>query len=821
MCAARRGPAVRAGRPDARGVVYGLRLRAAAAVGRRGVRAVHGRPSIPTTLLRVLRRPSVRSALAATLATRLVPVLARDAQRIDEARRCRADRGRRGARRARLAVLRAVTSGAMDRALDRGRDARGAWLRQRAGRRGAATPVVAPRPGVRGVGGRARRADGGRARGAGRRPSTRIRRSTPRRGPARSLLVAADARARRAAAVRRPPGDRGDAPVLEFDRVTYTYPGSERPVAARRLADASQAGEFVVFAGLLGGRQVDHAARGLRAGSPLPRRDVRRAACASAGSTRASTGRRSVARSLGSLLPGSRDAGRADDRARRAGVPAREPRRTRPAAVARGVEEAALALGIEAAAGPRRRNELSGGELQRVALGRGARGPTAVVLLDEPTSQLDPVAGDELIWLLRRLNEEWGTAVVLAEHRLERCLRARRPRRRDRRRRESPATRLRASSWPGPATPRRCCRRRRRACSRGGAAPAAVGRQGGARGAARARDLGDPSRRRHRAVDAAARRRRARRGARRRERPRRAGLRRRLARAGRGGAVLLRGVDLVVAPGERVALMGRNGAGKSTLLRHAAGLLEPTRGTVTAAGRVALLLQNPGDYLLHERVGDEASPGRWPPSDLLDLATATRAICPVASASGWRSRSSSATTEPAAAVVCLDEPTRGMDRAAKAALGERLAALAAGGAAVIVATHDAEFAADVRRPRRPAGRRPADRRRPDRRGPDRRLVLRDRDGARPRPRADAGRGRRGSARPARASGGGGRADDLDRRLVRAARARARRRLRLVRAHAAELARGSRSSPRSRRSPRSAGSRSRRCPTSSRRPTSCC
>ncbi len=46
----------------------------------------------------------------------------------------------------------------------------------------------------------------------------------------------------------------------------------------------------------------------------------------------------------------------------------------------------------------------------------------ALLLLDEPTSQLDPVAGDELIWMLRRLNEEWGTAVVIAEHRLERCL---------------------------------------------------------------------------------------------------------------------------------------------------------------------------------------------------------------------------------------------------------------------------------------------------------------------------------------------------------------------------------------------------------------
>ena len=46
------------------------------------------------------------------------------------------------------------------------------------------------------------------------------------------------------------------------------------------------------------------------------------------------------------------------------------------------------------------------------------------MLLDEPTSQLDPVAGDELIGLLRRLNEEWGTTILLAEHRLERCLTA-------------------------------------------------------------------------------------------------------------------------------------------------------------------------------------------------------------------------------------------------------------------------------------------------------------------------------------------------------------------------------------------------------------
>jgi energy-coupling factor transport system permease protein len=71
----------------------------------------------PDELLKVMRRASVRSALAATLAVRLVPVLAADAARIDEARRCRADGGGDGPG-ARLAVLRALAGGALDRALD-------------------------------------------------------------------------------------------------------------------------------------------------------------------------------------------------------------------------------------------------------------------------------------------------------------------------------------------------------------------------------------------------------------------------------------------------------------------------------------------------------------------------------------------------------------------------------------------------------------------------------------------------------------------------------------------------------------------------------
>jgi energy-coupling factor transport system permease protein len=67
----------------------------------------------PDDLLRALRRVSFRSALTAALATRMVPVLARDARRMADAQRCRA-----GAPASRLAIVRAVATGAMDRALD-------------------------------------------------------------------------------------------------------------------------------------------------------------------------------------------------------------------------------------------------------------------------------------------------------------------------------------------------------------------------------------------------------------------------------------------------------------------------------------------------------------------------------------------------------------------------------------------------------------------------------------------------------------------------------------------------------------------------------
>jgi energy-coupling factor transport system ATP-binding protein len=374
------------------------------------------------------------------------------------------------------------------------------------------------------------------------------------------------------------------------------------------------------------------------------------------------------------------------------------------AAVARGVEEAALALGIGHLL-ERRTDTLSGGELQRVALAAALAPRPALLVLDEPTSQLDPVAGDELVSLLRRLNEEWGTTVLLAEHRIERCLAAAdRVLALDRGRIACDAPPAEFLDWaaaeaPGLATPAArlfslaglrplppSVKQARRALAR-----LPGGRSGGWRGDAPA---AEPSQ-----AEAA--------GAYRRQDPPAARFALRRPRRAHAlvfravwhelddGPAILRGIDLAVAPGELVALMGRNGAGKSTLLGHARGLLEPTRGRVERAGDVALLLQNPNDYLVHERAADEAGPAALARAGLAgggerhprDLSGGERQRLALEVALGEREW----------AAVCLDEPTRGMDRSRKHALSERLERIAAGGAAVVVATHDTEFAADLAR----------------------------------------------------------------------------------------------------------------------------
>jgi energy-coupling factor transport system ATP-binding protein len=160
------------------------------------------------------------------------------------------------------------------------------------------------------------------------------------------------------------------------------------------------------------------------------------------------------------------------------------------------------------------------------------------------------------------------------------------------------------------------------------------------------------------------------------------------------GPAILRGISLELQPGERVALMGRNGAGKSTLLRLAKGLDEPTRGRVERAGEVALLLQNPGDYLVHGHAVEDAGVAGVAAAGLAGREDAN----PRDLSGGERQRLALEVVlagDAVSAVVLLDEPTRGMDRLHKDALSARIRQLAESGAAVMVATHDTEFAATL------------------------------------------------------------------------------------------------------------------------------
>jgi energy-coupling factor transporter ATP-binding protein EcfA2 len=362
-----------------------------------------------------------------------------------------------------------------------------------------------------------------------------------------------------------------------------------------------------------------------------------------------------------------------------------EHRGVAPGGVARAVEEVALVLGI-AQLLDRQVETLSGGELQRVALAAALAHRPRLLVLDEPTSQLDPVAGDELVWLLRRLNEEWGTAVLMAEHRLERCLPA------ADRVIAIDAGRVVHDSAPGPflewaareqpalATPGA------RLFSLAGLAPLPASVKDArarlrAAGLMPAEDQGDSApaddRRRRRPLA---------------RRPPAAVELRGVWHELRDGPAVLAGIDLRIEPGERVALMGRNGAGKSTLLRHLKGLAEPTRGRVERGGEVALLLQNPGDYLVHEHVREEASAAAVSAAGLDSRLDSN----PRDLSGGERQRLALELVLDTGelAIACLDEPTRGMDRARKLALARRLEALAAGGTAVLVATHDTEFAAE-------------------------------------------------------------------------------------------------------------------------------
>jgi energy-coupling factor transport system ATP-binding protein len=357
-----------------------------------------------------------------------------------------------------------------------------------------------------------------------------------------------------------------------------------------------------------------------------------------------------------------------------------------PAHMRRRVEEMLDLLDI----GPLRARSvrtLSGGERQRVAIAAALAAGPRILVLDEPTSQLDPQAAEHVVAALQRLVHDQGMTVLLAEHRLERVagfvdlalgfssgrVFTGSPAEVIRRLALGPpVARLgRLAGWdPVPLTVREARR---------------LG------GSMRANLPGHPARA-HPSTSTAV-------------------ITFRSVEARHGRQRALRDIDLVIGAGEIVAVMGRNGAGKTTLLRTIAGVHEPANGSVRVGGHppepgidVGLCPQDPETILFSETVAGEVRAtlkarglGTSPAPVLEALGIAELADQHPRDLSAGE-RLLVATAAVAAGmtpVIALDEPTRGLDPDAKDRLIRFLRATAADGGVAIVATHDVELAAAV------------------------------------------------------------------------------------------------------------------------------
>lgn len=348
----------------------------------------------------------------------------------------------------------------------------------------------------------------------------------------------------------------------------------------------------------------------------------------------------------------------------------------------------------------RRLSTLSGGERQKVAIAAALAWRPRVLVLDEPTSQLDPQSAEDVLRSLVRLNEDLGLTVVLAEHRLERILRY--------------ADRMtwleggrivgdgqvrqvlqkidagpplikvaRALVWtPLPLTVKEA--KQLPSVAELVALPPAI--------------IGTPTRRK---VEEDI-------------------LKVKDLRFAYNGQPTLKSVGLTVGRGEAVALLGRNGAGKSTLLKCIVGLLKPQAGEIhvngyTTQGRsvadicldVGYLPQNPDDLLFAESVDDEFRvtlrnhhlPEETGKIDIMRRQLGLNHmgdLYPRDLSVGQRQRVAlGAVTITRPPLILLDEPTRGLDPALK----EELVAIWRGwldeGAAILLVTHDVELAAMI------------------------------------------------------------------------------------------------------------------------------
>ena len=352
----------------------------------------------------------------------------------------------------------------------------------------------------------------------------------------------------------------------------------------------------------------------------------------------------------------------------------------------------------------RRLETLSGGEKQRVAIAAALALRPRIMVLDEPTSQLDPQSADDVLQALVRLNGDLGLTIVLVEHRLERVIPYADVLI------HVPADGVGVSMGP----PRQVLRRLSQVpplVALGKALdwsplPLTI-EEGLVFGRKMVEGLPTSSENASPARD---------------DSPH---LQAEDVQVSYGGEPAVRGASLKVWPGEVVALMGENGAGKTSLLKCLVGLIRPNHGSIRVRGEdiarqdvasicrhVGYLPQNPNSLLFADSVtdelevtlrnharGDRAKLGPDAPSRIayllgrLGLAGKAGAY-PRDLSTGERQRVAlGAIVVPGPGALLLDEPTRGLDYGAKEALVDLLASWCADGMAIVLVTHDVEMAA--------------------------------------------------------------------------------------------------------------------------------
>jgi len=357
-------------------------------------------------------------------------------------------------------------------------------------------------------------------------------------------------------------------------------------------------------------------------------------------------------------------------------------------------------------------HELSGGEKQKVVISSVLALHPDVLVLDEPTSELDPKSAEEVLSILRRLNDELGITVILVEHRLDRVVHL------VDRMIVMDKGKIIADGNPravlsngditsiGAGVPPivRIVQRLRDNGVNVDDIPLTV-KEGrsmlkdifmGARGSTLSHTESADNGRPVIEID-------------------------KLWHAYPEGITALKNVSLRICEGEFVAVMGRNASGKTTLVKHINGLLKPTKGKVIVSGidtrratiaqlsrKVGFIFQNPNDHIFADTVEEEIAfilknlgfdSGEIAAriDEMLEMFALKefRKQYPRSLSGGERQRVAMASVLVARPrVLILDEPTRGMDYRLKSELMRFLNGYREKGNTVVLVTHDVETVAE-------------------------------------------------------------------------------------------------------------------------------